>query len=364
MNRFLIGITLFVILFASSCKEDDVLSKKVNFDRTALLEHYANDIIPIQYQALKLNINAMNEAWVAFKTEPSAANLNELKLHFIESYKAWQNCSVYEIGPAEQILLRANMNTFPTDTFKIGTNIRTANYNLSSAANLDAKGLPALDYLFFFDKNTDIIINYLSKNSTSVYVDAVINDIKTNVDFVNTTWASESYRNQFISKNGVDVGSSLGQLVNQFNFDLELIKTAKLGIPLGKKTMGEALPQMVEAYYSGYSKEMILLNLKNLMNVYSGNIDNQTSGMGLDDYLKAISAKTNGVDLDVKILEQMQSAYTANEALPAVLSEAIINQNSIVDAAYTEVQRCIIYTKTEMPSALGIMITYQDNDGD
>lgn len=364
MNKISTAIALLVILFASSCKEDDVLSKKVDFDRTALLEHYANNIIPQQYDSLQLHVNAMNNAWIVFKGNPSEANLGIVKVEFIASYKAWQNCSVYEIGPAEQILFRANMNTFPTDTFKIGTNIRNANYNLSAASNLDAKGLPALDYLFFFDANSNTVINFLSRAATIAYVDAIINDIKSNVAFVHSTWTSETYRNQFVSKNGVDVGSSLGQLVNQFNFDLELIKTAKLGIPLGKKTMGEPLPKMVEAYYSGLSKQLILLNLKNLMNVYSGTNDNQQNGLGLDDYLKAISAKTNGVDLDVKIMEQMQSAYAANNALPEILSEAIVNQNTIVESAYTEVQRCIIYTKTEMPSVLGIMITYQDNDGD
>ncbi len=364
MNRFLVGIVTFVILFASSCKEDDAFSKQVDFDRTALLEHYAQEIIPMQYEKLHANVVAMDEAWTEFKGNPSEANLSLLQNDFIESYKSWQGCSVYEIGPAEQILFRSNMNTFPTDTFKIGTNIRSANYTLSAASNLDAKGLPALDYLFFRDSNPNTVIEFLNQASTTVYVDAILNDIKMNVNFVYNTWASSSYRTQFIAKNGVDVGSSLGQLVNQFNFDLELIKTAKLGIPLGKKTMGVPLPKMVEAYYSGYSKELILLNLKNLINVFAGDVEGQTNGIGLDDYLKASSAKTNGQDLDVKIFEQMQSAYVANEALPSILSEAIINQNSLVESAYTEVQRCIIYTKTDMPSALGIMITYQDNDGD
>lgn len=363
MKKFSIGL-LLVILFASSCKEDDVLSKKVDFDRTALLKQYAEQIIPLQYDRLKSKVDALNDAWIAFKNNPTEDALIVLQSNFLESYKSWQYCSVYEIGPAEQILMRANINTFPTDTFKIGTNIRNANYNLSVATNLDAKGLPALDYLFFFDVNNDAVISFLSQNATSAYIDAVLNDIKTNVDFVQSTWDSENYRNQFISKNGVDIGSSLGQLVNQFNFDLEIIKTAKLGIPLGKKTMGVPLPNMVEAYYSGYSKELMLLNLNNLINVFAGNVDGQTSGIGLDDYLKAISAKSNGVDLDVKILEQMQSAYSASEAIPNKLSESILSQMAKVELAYTEVQRCIIYTKTEMPSALGIMITYQDNDGD
>lgn len=357
-----IGLVAFIILFASSCKEDDALSKKVNFDRKALLEHYADHIIPRHYKLLKENVDALDTAWAQFKADPTNAKLSLMRYYFVETYKAWQYCSVFEVGPAEQILLRANMNTFPTDTFKIGTNIRTGSANLNAASNLDAKGLPALDYLFF--KNDAEALVFLTNAANQSYVNAVLNDIKSNVNFVYTAWTNGSYRDEFVSKDGVDVGSSLGQLVNQLNFDLEIIKTAKLGIPLGKKTMGAPLPNMVEGYYSKLSKELILLNINSLKNVFAGNVNDQIIGTGLDEYLRAVSAKSNGVDLDIKIFEQLESARNANSLLPADLSEAIVNQTALVEAAYTEVQRCIIYTKTDMPSALGIMITYQDNDGD
>ncbi len=358
-----IGFLLItIILFASSCKEDNMLSKKVDFDRKSLLQHYADHIIPRHYKLLNDNVLAMDTLWKKFKAQPNNANLSTLRYYFVESYKAWQYSSIFELGPAEQVLLRANVNTYPTDTFKISTNIRNANYNLGAASNLDAKGLPALDFLFF--KNDAEAISYLSKIENQLYIDAVINDLLTNVNFVNTTWASQSYRDDFSAKDGVDIGSSLGQLVNQLNFDLELIKTAKLGIPLGKKTMGTPLPHMVEGYYSGISKELLLLNLNSIKNIFAGNVNDQILGTGLDEYLRAVSAKNNGVDLDLKIVEQLTNAKNAIDALPSNLSEAIKNQPSLVETAYTEVQRCIIYTKTDMPSALGIMITYQDNDGD
>jgi predicted lipoprotein len=303
---------------------------------------------------------ALDTVWKKFKSQPNDANLSLLRYYFIESYKSWQYCSLFEFGPAEQILLRANVNTFPTDTFKISTNIRTGSFNLNTASNLDAKGLPALDFLLF-NKRVNVLTN-LSSSTNQLYVDAVLADLKNNIGFVYLKWTDGSYRYEFVAKDGIDIGSSLGQLVNQLNFDLELMKTAKLGIPLGKKTMGDALPEMVEGYYSGISKELILLNINSIKNIFAGNVNDQILGTGLDEYLKAVSAKNNGVDLDLKIFEQLTNAKNAVEALPSNLSDAIVNQPSLVETAYTEVQRCI--TKTDMPSALGIMITYQDNDGD
>lgn len=355
-------ILLLSIIFASACKDDSVLSKKVDFDRKALLQHYGDHIIPRHYKKFNTTILGLDTAWKAFKNNPNTNNLSSVRYYFTESYKAWQYCSLFEFGPAEQNLLRANVNTFPCDTFKIGTNIRTANYNMASASNLDAKGLPALDYLFFDQsKNT---LQYLSDEKVQLYVDEVIRDIRYSINFVYVLWTDGAYSSTFASKDGVDIGSSLGQMVNQLNFDLELLKNAKLGIPLGKKTMGTPLPHMVEGYYSGLSKELLLLNLNSIKNIFAGNVSDQITGTGLDEYLKAVGAKNNGVDLDVKILEQFQLAVDKINALPANLSEAIINNPTAVEAAYTEIQRSIIYTKTDMPSALGIMITYQDNDGD
>lgn len=355
-------LLLTIILFASSCKEDDALSKKVDFDRKALLDHYAQHIIPRHYKLLNDNVLTMNTTWEKFKTEPTETNLSALRYTFVETYKAWQYCSLFEFGPAEQMLLRANMNTFPTDTFKIGNNIRTQNYNLTTASSIDAKGLPALDYLLYNKKVN--VLEFLSKTENQLYIDEIIRDMRVRCNFVNVFWNEASFRAAFIEKDGVDIGSSLGLMVNQLNFDLEILKTAKLGIPLGKKTMGAALPEMVEGYYAGISKELLLLNLNSIKNIFAGNVNDQITGTGLDEYLKAVSAKSNGVDLDVKILEQLTSAKNAIEAIPLNVSDAIISNSSSVETAYTEVQRCIIYTKTDMPSALGIMITYQDNDGD
>lgn len=362
MNNKIKYILIFSILFISACKEDSMLSKKVDFDRRQLLQHYADHIIPRQYKNLNSSILGLDTAWKAFKNNPNSTNLSVVRYYFAESYKAWQYCSLFEFGPAEQILLRANVNTFPCDTFKIGNNIRIANYNMSTASNIDAKGLPTLDYLFF-DPSKNVLAN-LSQDKTQRYVDEVIRDLQYNINFVYSLWSDDSYRASFVAKDGVDIGSSLGQLVNQLNFDLEVLKNAKLGIPLGKKTMGNPLPQMVEGYYSGLSKELLLLNINAIKNIFAGNVNDQITGTGLDEYLRALGAKNNGVDLDLKIIEQLQLAAEKVNAIPTNLSEAIINNTTAVDAAYTEVQRTIIFTKTDMPSALGIMITYQDNDGD
>lgn len=348
----------------TSCKDDSSLTKNVNFDREGLLSHYADHIIPRHYKNLNNSIIELDSLWKNYKSNPSAPALQVLQNSMINTYKAWQYCSVFEIGPAEQLLLRANLNTFPTDTFQISSNIENQNYNLNTASNLDAKGLPALDYLLFKydDQNAQNV--FLSNLNNQKYIDDLIADIKEKVSFVYNAWTDNGYAAQFVSKNGVDVGSSLGMLVNQLNFDYEIIKNPKVGIPLGKKTMGAILPEMTEAYYSGISKELILLNIESVQNNFNGNVTSNITGVGLDDYLDAVNAQHNGENLSVRINEQLNIAKQKVSILPANLADAIRTNPTAVEEAYNEIQKAIIYMKTDMPSALGIMITYQDNDGD
>jgi predicted lipoprotein len=364
MKKNLLYLALTMSIIFTSCKDDSSLTKNVNFDRTGLLSHYADHIITRHYKSLNNSIDELDSVWTKFKSSPSEVNLTILQNAMNNTYKAWQFCSVFEIGPAEQILLRANINTFPTDTFQISSNIQSQNYNLSNASNLDAKGLPALDYLFNKYNNSEDQITYLTNNKNQQYINNVLLDVKDKVEFVYSAWIFGNYPSQFVNNNGVDVGSSLGMLVNQLNFDYEIIKNPKVGIPLGKKTMGAILPEMTEAYYSGISKELILLNIESIQNNFNGNVTSTITGVGLDDYLDAVNAQHNGVNLSIKINEQLNIAKQKVSALPANLSDAIRTNPTAVEEAYNEIQKAIIYMKTDMPSALGIMITYQDNDGD
>ena len=46
------------------------------------------------------------------------------------------------------------------------------------------------------------------------------------------------------------------------------------------------------------------------------------------------------------------------------MPDAIQSKNSELNETYSEIQKLIVYWKVDMPSRLGVLITYQDNDGD
>ena len=366
-------LTVGLLLTFISCKKDkqDDPTPASEFDRKAMLENIGNNIIIPAYLVLKNEAEQMDSAMSKFITSPDLTNLVALQNAYKKACLSWQNASTFEFGPAEQLLLRTNTNTFPTDTAQIAYNISSGTYDLAAISNIDAKGFPGMDYLLFGIGTDDnaILNKYVSDvnaGKRKTYLQDITNEITTNIASVYNSWIAGggNYINTFINNAGTDVGSSLGMLVNQLNYDFEILKNYKIGIPLGKKTLGTPLPEKVEAYYSENAVQFAVEHLKAIENIYLGRSKQGIDGSGLDDYLIHLKSQYHGGLLSDAIKAQLTTAINKVQSIPDPLSQTIINNASVVDAAYIEIQKQVVLFKTDMPSALGILITYQDNDGD
>lgn len=352
------------LLAFSSCKPDG--NNKVNFDRSLMLENIGNNVIIPDYSNLAEKMSLLQQAVTDFNGAADNVKLVALQNAFHDAYLAWQKCSAFEFGPAMDVSLRMSVNTFPTDTAQIQNNITSGSYNLETAANIDARGFPALDYLLHKrnGNNTEVLERFTTNNNAQgwkTYLTDLVDDTKTLVDAVKNNWSVSggNYLASFISKDGTDVGSSLGELVNQLNYDYEILKNARIGIPAGKQTLGVPLPEKCEAYYAGYSLELAIEQLNSIKELYLGGM-----GIGLDDYLVALDAKHGSGQLSDAINSQLDLAKAALQNVPDPLSESVENNQALVNTAYTEIQKGVVLLKTDMPSAMSVLITYQDGDGD
>ncbi|MCB0397819.1 MAG: imelysin family protein [Flavobacteriales bacterium] len=360
--------TLITVLY--SCKKDKDDPDEVEFDRKAMLANMGNQVIVPAYADWLDATNTLDSLVIDFTGAPDSSRLIALRQAFKDVYVSWQYVSPFEFGPAEQVLLRTNINTFPTDTTQISANISAGTYDLSATANLDAKGFPALDFLLFGTGKTvqEMISLYTTDPQAAnriTYLKDLSMEIHTLASQVYDQWTgSGNYLNTFTSNDGTSVGSSTGLLVNQLNYDFEILKNYEIGIPSGKMSLGTPLPEKVQGYYSGFSMDLAQAHLSAFESIYLGKGNAGTNGLGLDDYLTLLKANYNGSMLSDAIQAQINKARTALAAIPDPLSDAVVNQSATVDAAYTELQKLLVLFKTDMPSALGILITYQDNDGD
>ncbi len=338
-----------------------------SFDRKAMLTNMSTNIIVPAYTAFQTAASNLDAAVTAFNTSPDAVKLSALQTAFIVAYKQWQTTGTFELGPAAVINFRVNTNTYPADINQINANVSSGTYNPNLLANLAAKGLPALDFLLFGvgTDNTAILSQYTTDVNAAkrkTYLAALTTEMKTNATTVATAWTS-TYPATFIAAAGTDAGSSTALLVNELVYDYEILKNFEVGIPAGTQSMGITYPAKVQAYYSKISVQLATAHLTALQNLYLGK-SMQGDGIGLDDYLNKVNAQKAGTSLDATVKAQFAAAMAKLQTLTDPLSDQIKSSPATVSAAYTECQKLTVLLKTDMTSALGILINYGDNDGD
>ena len=339
---------LFIVfaLFLGSCDTDDETNDDtVAVNQEAFLANTADNIIVPAYADLNSSVNELQTSIEAFAANQNAANLDDVQSKLKTAYLNWQKVSHFEFGPAETAGLKSSVNIFPVDETQVENNISSGTANLDALSNKVAKGFPALDYLLHESDDSTLLAKFSSQNRIK-YLQDVVADLKTKVEAVNTQWAD--YKNTFKAATGTDVGSSTGILINTLNLHFEkFFRDNKIGIPLG--------PDFCEALHGEYSVELALANLQAMKELFSGD-----EIYGLDDYLQASDAST----LNTAISSQFDAIEMRLNALSDPLPAQINSDPAAVQSAYNEMQRMIVYLKVDMPSRLGVLITYQDNDGD
>ncbi|GAB4383018.1 MAG: hypothetical protein Kow0075_15060 [Salibacteraceae bacterium] len=348
---------LFWLIWLVACdrnqpKPDDT------FDKEAMLSNYSNEVVLPAYENADAATSKLNDVAAGFVNQPDASKLTSLRNALNQAYLAWVIAETYELGPAASANLRLTVNTFPVDSTQVMKNIEAGSWDLFAAQNSDARGLPALDLLLNAFPDDTLLVWMQARPSVGAYIMDNISLVVESVGGVISEWKS-GYGKEFETNTASDVGSPIGTLVNQINYEFELLKNARIGIPMGKKTLGEPRIASLEAYYADYSKELAMANCRGIADAFTGG-----QGSGLDDYLDDLGAKYGNRSLSDAIKMGFEEIINELSNIDGSLSEAIKRDPGELEAVYSAIERQVVLLKTDMPSQLGVQITYQDNDGD
>ena len=358
-----------MVLFSVSCKKDKKPTDKPDptavFDKQALLVNMADNIIIPCYADFKTALENLKVSFTSFENSGSQADFQTTKEKLHLAYLSYQRVSLFGFGPGEDASIRANFNVFPANTSLINSNISSGSYDFKAISNIAAKGFPALDYLFYglHQTETDQMQLFLSDNKRTKYVNDLLNEMSGTINSVIISW-NNSYRSTFINSLGTDVGSSIGFLINQINYELDYLKNAKVGIPLGLKSAGKKYPEYCEAYFGGQSLTYAIETLSCIENMYLGKSFSGNDGKGFDDYVDHLGITYANGTLNSAIKNQFNAARTKLNAMANPLSVQIESDSQAVTSAYQELVKLLVLLKTDLPSNLGVVITYQDGDGD
>jgi predicted lipoprotein len=373
---FVIGVVI-VSLIGLSCKKSATTGNNNNNGaQDSILLNIGNNIILPSYQNYAIAVNSLDSSITDFNQDPTGTKLLNVQALLKSAYIAWQSVSEYNgFGPASiNIPPVSGLNLFPASTTVINNNINaigTSTININSFANQTAKGFPALDYLLFGTDNVTLLTDFTTDANAAnrkQYLALVSADIKTETNATVTAWAANggNYINTFVTSSGNSVSGSLGLLLNSFDQDLEILKNYRLGAPLGLVFTTTTSPTQVEAYYSGISAQLALTQLRGLQSIYLGT-GVYGNGLGLTTYLtssKAVYSTYTGVSLDSTIKSEIALDITDLEGVADPLSATIQTSPAVATDAFNKTQQLVVLLKTDMPSLLGVAITYGDNDGD
>ena len=371
--KILISISILSIFIIScSSSSDDEQSTIPEFDRSAVLINYADNIILPRLNNFKSSVDYLKESGDAYVDSPDLTTYTELHNSWLEAYINWQYVEMFNIGKAEEIMFFSKTNTYPVNEGRIQENINNQKTDLSNPNDWSCQGFPGLDYMIHGIANTEneIINQYIQNPLNGKYLKVVLNELNNNTDLVLNDW--NTYRNTFVNSIENTATSAFNMLTNDFVYYFEKgLRTNKIGIPSGVFS-NNPLSNKVEAYYSSkngiedVSRDLIENALNAVDLVFQGKSSNQSPvGPSFKTYLDFIKANNvSADDIGSIVVNKIQTANQKILDLNKNFINQVENDNGKMLAAFDALQTIVVNLKTDMLSLFNVAVDYTDADGD
>ena len=375
-------ISFLVGVFLLGCFEKKSTIPDNGFDLSALLNHYANGIILPRYQNFAKATDSLKTSVVTFSQTPNQENLTAVQKAHKSAFLFWEGVRTFSFGPANNVSLGSNTESFPIDTALIEANIISGSYNFALPKFFRSKGLSAIDYLINSAEGKKVTTWSTGEGASKRrnYLSVLTHLIDSLADEVVAQWSPSggNYQKIFVEKTGNSIGSSLGVIVNLYIQGYEFTRTRQIadpaGIfltPLGVSLADNPSPNKLEALYGAFSLELAEIALQGHKDFFTGTTEARvsTSGdtLGLDDYLETLRAKKGDADLHTVILNQFldsQKKLKEIKTSQGTLKSALENNRESVKNLWVSLQNQVVHLKVNMTSALGVSINFQSSDGD
>ena len=358
-----INILLVILLFfAVSCTDDDDSNDHLGFDRAEMLQSLAENLIIPNFETLQTSVDGLHSAVNDFVANTDEANLSSVRQAWVNAVTDHQHCSAFGFGPANLSLgpYASVLGVFPVSESKVESAITNPDFNLAGSFDRDLRGFYAVEYLIYGNGQTDAQLIAGFDQERKDYLTLITDELKTNFDNIANEW-NTSYLQEFVTSEGTAAGSSVSLLYNEFVKDYENLKNFKLELPAGLSAGQTASDgTLVEAFYSGISRDLIVEHFENSKNIYLGFSKGGQEIIGFEEYLASVEGGPQLITTTLEAIKQIDNAI-------ANLPQGRLSDR--VDATEVATLRDLLQDntanfKSSMSSLLGISITFNSGDGD
>jgi hypothetical protein len=196
------------------------------------------------------------------------------------------------------------------------------------------------------------------------YLKALTARVAEQTTTIQQRWSTSGKEN-FLSQNGTDAGSSLSNLVNAMAKSYEAIKNFKLGIPLGLRP-GQNTQELsrIEGYYSDVSLRLINTHFNALINVWKGNANfSNRSGLGFEEYLESVFGGEDLKEASLSAITEIEQKLSEVGTQGSLKQAINTNKNTVIEL-HNLFQQHTRFFKSDLASLLGVSITFNSGDGD
>ena len=361
MNRLLF-VLLSSLLTVAACKEDKPDDQV--FDRKLMLTRYADSVLAPGSKRAATAMGTLLDSIQNLRSEGDIPALQGARNAWRKAVMAFQELEAAQVGPAADLQVQLFGNYFPVDTNGLKSRLANGNWGLNDMATL--RGFAALEYLLWQPGIADQTLAEQSRVERGTYLHFLATQLDALINEVANEWKG-TYKSTFIAADGDDVASSLSIMVNQFNKGHDHTKRYRVGVPTGytgNDLTGPADPGKGEGMYSRSSALICEAWLRAYQRVLNGNTP-YTEGLGLLDYADAVGVPdAQGRTLGKRINDQFELCYTAVRNTGNDWAGTMKTNRQPQINLFNELKKLLVLTKVELPSAVGVSISYQDSDGD
>ncbi len=345
-------------IYQSTFAKDSMLINMVDNYILSAVNEYLNKV-----ETLNIEIEY-------FTNQPNVQNLVNIRNAWYQALLVWQDVLFFSnITSLNSHNFIDLTNIYPVDTLNIEDKISLGNTTIETNTDFDTRGFQALDYLLNKRGYSDSeLVNYLISSSNYIgYINNIIDDLQSIAHNLKTEWIN--YRNDFVADyESNSPGSATSLIVNQLCLTYEYyIRRAKVGLPLGvyNQFSSTVYPEKFECYHYGQSLPFLSRSLISLKNYINGmDYSSLNNGLGLDDYMDFVDAQYGAMDLTTAINNKFNEIDDKILSLNDPLSDQVIINQVAVQELYDKMHSLLPLLKADLTSALGVSITYSDNDGD
>jgi len=366
------GVALILAALAPACTDIPI----GDGPRKAVIRRVATEVVLPAHAELVARTQELRDATAALIAAPDPARLAAAQQAWRAARGPWMESLAFRVGPVKDDFYQARLDQWPVDPARIAAEINgSAELTPDYIGGLGANkiGFHAAEVLLFDAAAGDpAVLAALGDGPAAArrraYLAAVTELLARDAAALYAAWdpARGGFAGRIVDIGGdgpfATVKEASDALVNESIFLAELVVDTKLGKPLGKPSGGDPVVDLVQSAPSDGGIDDMLGNVRGLRAVYLGSRGPQGAADAAGGLGTLVAATSPAIDARVRA--ELDAAEAALSAVPRPFAGAVASRAAAVEAAWRATHELRLTLATEMVSALGATLSFNDNDGD